>query len=137
MTNTRDGGTVILGVEESLGLTAFTGMVEADARTWTIDAFGDKVATWVDPAVSVDIETKLYRGGYFVVIEVAEFEDTPVFARKGVESPAGDMVLREGALYVRGSRKPETVEVRNSEEMRRLLDLALEKQLSTLLSACR
>src|SRR5688572_17723989 len=65
MTNTRDGGTVILGVEESLGLTAFTGMVEADARTWTIDAFGDKVATWVDPAVSVDIETKLYREGYF------------------------------------------------------------------------
>src|SRR5215218_10258979 len=73
MTNTRDGGSVILGVDERLGLAVFSGMDETDARTWTIDSFGDKVASWVDPAVSVDIETKLYQGRYFVVIQVAEF----------------------------------------------------------------
>jgi hypothetical protein len=39
------------------------------------------------------------------------------------------MVLREGALYVRGIRKPETVEIRTSLEMRRLLDLALERRM--------
>jgi predicted HTH transcriptional regulator len=129
MTNTREGGRVILGVEERSGISEFTGMSRDDALTWTIDAFGDKAANWVDSAVSVDIELKYYRGSHFVVIEVDEFEENPVFARRGFQSPAGDMVLREGALYVRGSRKPETVEVRNSVEMQRLLDLALEKRL--------
>lgn len=129
MTNTRDGGIIILGVEERIGLAEFVGMDEADALTWSMDSFGDKVASWVDRAVSVDIDTKRYQDRYFVVIEVAEFEDTPVFARKDYRLPGGDMVLREGALYVRGSRKPETVEVRNSVEMHRLLELALEKRL--------
>ena len=64
-----------------------------------------------------------------VFIEVEEFEESPVFARKGYQSQAGDMVLREGALYVRGVRKPETVEIRTSLEMRRLLELALQRRL--------
>lgn len=130
MTNTQDGGRVILGVREQLGHAEFIGMTEAEAMSWNIDIFGDKSATWVDPAVSVDIEVKRHQGRYFVVVEVDEFDDKPVFARKGYQSPAGDMVLREGALYVRGSRKPETVEVRTSEEMRRLLELALNKRVS-------
>jgi predicted HTH transcriptional regulator len=128
MSNTSDGGHVIIGVDERAGSSAFSGMSEADERSWTVDAFGDKAAGWVDPSITVDIEIKRHEGKYFVVIVVEEFEDNPVFARKGYSS-SGDMVLREGALYIRGSRKPETVEIRNSVEMRRLLDLALEKRL--------
>lgn len=130
MTNNQDGGIVILGVDENLGHAEFVGMTSEDAQTWSQDSFGDKCANWVDPAVSVEIEMKRYLGRYFVVIEVAEFFESPVFARKGYQSPQGDMVFREGALYVRGVRKPETIEVRTSEEMRRLLSLALEKRLA-------
>lgn len=129
MTNNRDGGVVVLGVSERLGYAVFEGISEEDAASWTNDAFGDKSAAWVDPAVSVDIGINLFEGRLFVVIEVAEFEESPVFARKDYRSPKGDMVLREGALYVRGIRKPETVEIRTSLEMRRLLDLALQRRL--------
>jgi predicted HTH transcriptional regulator len=129
MTNNRDGGVVVLGVSERIGNAVFEGMSEEDATSWTNDSFGDKAAAWVDPAVLVDIGIKVYDGRHFVVIEVAEFEESPVFARKDYRTPKGDMVLREGALYVRGTHKPETVEIRTSLEMRRLLDLALQRRL--------
>jgi len=130
MTNSQNGGAVILGIEERDGQTVLAGLSEMDAATWTNDAFGDKCADWVDPAISVDIEIKFYRDSRFVVIDVAEFDEAPVFARKGFLSTSNDMVLRAGALYVRGVRKPETVEVQTAEDMRRLLSLALEKQLA-------
>ncbi|HET9658943.1 MAG TPA: ATP-binding protein [Thermomicrobiales bacterium] len=130
MSNSQRGGFVILGVEERAGQTILTGLPKVDASTWTLDDFSDKCADWVDPAISVDIEIKHFREKDFVVIDVSEFDETPVFARKGYRSPAGDMVLRAGALYVRGTRKPETVEIRTAEDMRRLLSLALEKRVA-------
>ena len=42
-------------------------------------------------------------------------------------------ILREGACYVRTSRKPETSELPTQTEMRQLLDLAIDKGILQLL----
>lgn len=130
MTNRLDGGYVVVGVAEIDG---GLNPVGVDARTvagWTRDALADKAAPLVDPSVDFDLEHRAYRGQRFVLITVREFDETPVFCRAN-RNDAGNknVVLREGALYVRSRRKPETVEIRTAQEMRDLLDLALRKRL--------
>ena len=58
----------------------------------------------------------------YILIEVKEFDDIPVLCKR-----AYDDVLRDGACYVRTSRKPETSEIPTQTEMRELLSLATEK----------
>jgi predicted HTH transcriptional regulator len=130
MTNHLDGGLVIVGVSEHAGKLVAKGVAEADVLEWTRDTLADKVAPLVDPSVDFDVEHRVYDGRAFVLIAVREFDETPVFCRSNKHDQSGNyLVLREGALYVRGRRKPETVEVRTSQEMRDLLDLALRKRL--------
>ena len=130
MTNRRDGGYVIVGVDEVDGGLA---PVDVDARSitgWTRDTLADKAAPLVDPSVDFDLELRTYQGRRFVLITVREFDETPVFWRANRNDAANkDRVLREGALYIRSRRKPETVEIRTAQEMRDLLDLALRKRL--------
>jgi predicted HTH transcriptional regulator len=130
MTNRRDGGTVIVGVADAGGVLDPVGLDAITASEWTRDALADKVAPLVDPSVDFDLEHMSYKSRIFVVITVREFDETPVFCRANRQSSTSkDMILREGALYVRGRRKPETVEIRTSQEMRDLLDLGVTKGL--------
>lgn len=131
MTNRLDGGYVVVGVVDNGGVPNPVGFADArDIAAWTRDTLADKVAPLVDPSVDFDLEHRSYQGRQFVLITVREFDETPVLCRTTKQAPNnGDQVLREGALYVRSRRKPETVEVRTSQEMRDLLDLALQKRL--------
>jgi predicted HTH transcriptional regulator len=130
MANRVDGGYVILGVNESGGVLNPVGIDPKTIDAWKRDALADKVAPLVDPSVDFDLEHRIYQSRKFVLIVVREFDETPVFCRRTINDANGTaVVLREGALYVRGRRKPETIEIRTSQEMRDLLDLALRKRL--------
>lgn len=131
MSNLRDGGLVVIGLSENAGNTlARTGISAGDLGTWTArDAIRDRVATYADPSVSFRIEERLYRDGLtYVLIEVDEFDTSPVICRKGYGS-----VLAEGAIYVRSRRKPESVPVRTAADMRDVMELAVEKELARVL----
>ncbi|MFT4038599.1 MAG: ATP-binding protein [Thermomicrobiales bacterium] len=130
MTNRQDGGYVIVGVGDANGTLDPIGFDLKAIESWTRDALADKLAPLADPSVDFDLEHQAYNGRFFVVILVREFDESPVFCRANRQSSSShDMILREGALYVRGRRKPETIEIRTSQEMRDLLDLALTKRL--------
>jgi predicted HTH transcriptional regulator len=130
MTNRRDGGYVIVGVEETGGRLNAVGLEARSISGWTRDSLADKVAPLVDPSIDFDLEHCTYEGRRFVLIRVREFDETPVFCRSNRNDANNrDVVLREGALYVRSRRKPETVEISTAQEMRDPLDLALRKRL--------
>ncbi len=122
MVNRRDGGIVIVGVEDVSASPNPVGLSDADLATWTYNDVADGIAIYADPSVSFGLEVKEHNGKKFVVIEVAEFEDVPVLCKR--QYPG---VLREGACYVRTRRKPETSEIPTQAEMRDLLNLATEK----------
>ncbi len=122
--NRRDGGAVVIGVDAAPGRLDAPGVDEADLPTWESDLLQDAVAAYADPAVSITVTVEPLDGNRFVVIRVAEFDDVPVLCRRSY----GD-VLGEGALYLRGRRKPETTVVRTHADMRDLLELAIEKRL--------
>lgn len=124
MANRRDGGLVIIGVEDDRGNLKPTGLNPSDLSTWKYDDVADKAAEYADPTLGFELEIRELQGSKFVVLRVHEFEDVPVLCRKDF-----DDVLRRGACYVRSRRKPETAEVPRQEDMRDLLELATEKRL--------
>ena len=132
MCNRRDGGTVIIGVEENQGVLNPVGLAEPDLGEWNYDAVADQVARYADPSISFALDVKEYEDNSYVVLEVEEFADIPVLCKRSY-----DDVLRDGACYVRPRRKPETSEIPTQADMRDLLDLAIEKGVTQFLERAR
>ena len=132
MCNRRDGGAVIIGVEENQGAPNPVGLTEGDLAEWNYDDLADQVARFADPSASFLMEVKEYDGNSYVVLEVEEFADIPVLCKRSY-----DDVLQDGACYVRPRRKPETSSIPTQADMRDLLDLATEKGVTRFLERAR
>ncbi|MEX0874590.1 MAG: ATP-binding protein [Actinomycetota bacterium] len=130
MANRRDGGLVVLGVDEREGKLDATGVGEEEQGSWSFDLISEFVAPYADPSASFDLEHLEHEGKLFVVLRVHEFEDVPVLCAKSYEP-----TLRRGACYVRTRRKPETSEIPTQTEMRELIELAVEKRLHEMLGS--
>ncbi len=125
MGNLRDGGHVIIGIEDKKPQAMLPGLSADDLASWTYDDVARKMAEYVDPPLMFDLNLRtLTSGATVVVIEVFEFLDLPHLCAKG-----DGQTLRKGALYIRPRKVPETSEVASSVEMREILDLAAEKRL--------
>jgi predicted HTH transcriptional regulator len=128
MANRRDGGDVIIGVDPKT--LEPVGLEEDQADTWGYDVLATAVNEYASPSVSFDFERKLYLGHTLVIIEVHEFAEIPILCGKDYGSTnvkGATPILRRGACYVRSRHKPETSEIPSWEEMRELLELAIEK----------
>jgi predicted HTH transcriptional regulator len=126
--NRRDGGYIIIGIDDEDPAALRPGLDASQLESWTgYDDVARKLAVYADPALHFDVEGMELSGGTHVaVIRIHEFADVPHLCAKGYEE-GKKVVLREGALYVRPRKVPETSEVANSVEMRDVLDLATEK----------
>lgn len=122
MANRRDGGLVIVGVEDTGNQLNPTGLSAAELDTWDYDDIAANIATYADPSVTFERQVMQQSGSSFLILAVNEFEEIPVLCRKAYEP-----VLRAGACYVRTRRIPETSEIPSQTEMRDLFDLAIEK----------
>jgi len=107
MGNLRDGGHVIIGIEDKKPQAMLPGLSADDLASWTYDDVARKMAEYVDPPLRFDLDLRtLSSGAIVVVIEVFEFSDLPHLCAKG-----DGKILRKGALYVRPRKVPETSEV--------------------------
>lgn len=129
MANRRDGGRVIIGVEDKSGVLQAVGLDASDLKTWKYDDIADSLAGYADPNVSFDLETRRRGHRSYVILHVQEFEDVPILCNKDYSD-----VLRKGACYVRSRRKPETAEIPSQADMRDLLELATEKRLRSFIA---
>lgn len=129
MANRRDGGRVIIGVADDGGVLNPVGLSEGDLATWRYDDIADGVSVYADPSVVFEREVKEYNNRVYVILHVDEFADIPILCKKDYPD-----VLRSGACYVRARRKPETSEIPTQEDMRDLLELAIDKGVSRYLA---
>ena len=83
MSNRRDGGTVIVGIEDK-NPGASTGLSESQISDWlNYDNVADALHRYADPAIRFELAQRSLPGGAPVaVIEVAEFEEIPTLCRK-------------------------------------------------------
>ncbi len=128
LANRRGGGSIIIGVAEDKTAKVLVpvGMTADQLATWGRDDFSSLLAKYAEPMIAFEINAIEDSGKHYLVIDVQEFRHTPILCTKAAQ-PAGQTVLRAGALYIRGRRKPESLEVSTYEEMRDLIDLAVDK----------
>lgn len=122
MSNIRDGGYLILGVEENNGAFTPVGIPQADfdlLNTDDILAFANKFA---DPYVDIKLHKDSHEGMLFAVIEVQEFQQYPVVCKiNGAEN------LKCGSIYTRTRRMYESAIVPSQTEMREIIEMAVDK----------
>lgn len=130
MSNLREGGLVILGVEDKT--TTLRGLPEADRAHWgDTDKARSTINAFVDPAVYLRAHTV----GSCVILDVDPFTRTPIIARLSKGESHQPNAIVEGALYYRSSvttssapisrledwnELRETLLIRTSEGVRRL-----------------
>ena len=125
MANKRDGGYVIIGVDDDL---IPTGLSDNLLKTWNYDHVADEVSRYADPFVIFDLQTMEYNGNKIVVIRVHEFDEIPVICKKDYPP-----TLQRGGCYVRSLGKPETRHIPTQAEMRELLEIAVSKRMRNVL----
>ncbi len=127
MANRRDGGLVILGVEE-LTKPDPVGLSDQQAESWLdYDDVSASVNEYASPCVRFELDSHVFSGKRFVFIRVQQFDDIPILCAKDYNEAGKPALLRRGACYVRARHKPETSEIPSEEEMRELLELAIDK----------
>ncbi len=124
MGNLRDGGHVIIGIDDADPASLLPGLTQPDLESWlAYDDVARKLAEYADPPLHFDLAgVDLKSGASVAVFQVFEFADTPHLCAKDFPG-----VLRKGALYVRPRKVPETSEIASSVEMRDVIQLATEK----------
>lgn len=126
MSNLRDGGHIVVGVEEDEnGRGVPRGVLPEHLMTYSYDLMADFVRQYAEPYARFNLDVVEDSGRSFVVVSIVGFDEIPVVCRKSY----GD-VLSEGLVYVRPrSGRPRSERVTSYVDMRELLDLAGEKRL--------
>jgi hypothetical protein len=127
MANRRDGGVIVLGVEETPAALQAGGVDAAVLPGWNHDDVAAAAASYADPGVSLSVTRQVRSGLSFVVVEVAEFERVPVICDRQFDAPGGETILKKRAVYVRTQTKPETTDVASHADLRDILELATER----------
>lgn len=136
MSNSRDGGSVVIGIDDNL---AATGLSDAQMATWGEEDLQQQLDQFADPYVVVRVQpieptSGPHDGKKFVLLQVAPFDTVPVICRKDVIQN-GNHKVRKGALYVRPHHMPSTIQVSDHAQMRELIDLATEREVQRILRA--
>jgi len=127
LANRRDGGRIVIGVLEDQRTKSLEplGLTDEQVKSWNRDDLSSLLSRYADPMVDFDQATLETNSRTFLIITVHQFRSTPVVCKQSLQLE-GRTVLRAGGFYVRGRRKPESVEVSSYEELREVIDLAVE-----------
>ena len=129
MSNLRDGGIIIIGVEENNNLWNCTGMTDEQINTYNPDDMIDYVNKYASPSINFDIVThEDDKRLKYLVIQIHEFDEKPIVCKRNYSNE-----LRQGAFYIRPLGKAESREVQTADEMHDLLELAVEKRTRNFL----
>ena len=78
MANLRDGGVIIVGVEEDDSTWKLTGVAASDLATYDEDAVNDHINKFSTPTMRVELVRIAHNSMEFLAINVPEFERSPV-----------------------------------------------------------
>jgi len=132
MANTRDGGTIILGVKDDTR--ELVGVSKEIWDSFDQSSVAEMVHRYSKPKVNLqviktEIHTKLVVG-----LTIAEFEDVPIICTDTITEVLNPSrpILRKSAVYIRTSAAT-TEEISSDQDMRELLSRAMLKRGDDLL----
>jgi predicted HTH transcriptional regulator len=134
MSNTRDGGYILIGVKENADKSLdLSGLDETHLKLFKtkVEDLKSKVESFSSSPVSYEIGLGDYRGKKFILISVTEFMVNPLICRKNGEHE--DKHLEEGSIYVRTLKdKPSSVKLTNPVDIQDFLERTSDKQILNL-----
>ena len=128
LSNIRDGGYLIFGVDEVNSTIEIVGMEKEDYNSFEYDKVLSLVDKCSDPYVEFDLEKLNLDEGKFIVISVNQFNELPVICKSG--GPGNK--LQVGAIYIRTRRIIESAPISRHIEMREVIELATELRLGKI-----
>lgn len=134
MSNIRDGGWIVIGVEEQSNNTfRRIGVAQEEADTFRHDDVSSHINEYADPYVKLHIRQVNCEEKKYVIIKVDEFDELPVICRR--EYPRAE--LHKGKIYTRARRRNENSEVSAQTEMREIIDIAVDKNVRSFIERLR
>ena len=129
MSNVRDGGYIIIGVEDATFRRQ--GITPEQKASYHLDTMRDQMAKYADPRVVFTVEFPRDKNDFeFSVIRVLPFDEVPVIC--AVENDE----LRRGIVYYRNTNaKVESAPVSNANDMRDIMMTAAQRMMRRLQEA--
>lgn len=129
LSNTSDGGKIILGIEKDNSKERYIlkGMKRTDLGTFDHDLIFDHVRNFGRPEPRFQVLNTQFSTKNFIVFSVQSFTFSPIVCRnyKNLEK------LEDAAIYIR-THKPETKKVTEPSQMKELIDLTVGKEIDLL-----
>ncbi|HTN39057.1 MAG TPA: ATP-binding protein [Arachidicoccus sp.] len=121
MSNIRDGGMIVIGVEEFNNEFIGKGVSNENLKTFVIDEMKDQLLKYADPYVEFSVKFPRDRGGrQYVVIKIFPFKEVPVICKRDL-----DKELRASTIYYRNTnRRVESAAISNFNDLREIIELA-------------
>jgi hypothetical protein len=134
--NTRDGGKILIGVEDKTG--AIEGLSKEQSASFDQTRVNDFVQKYTSPLHTSRVHRRTVNGHRLVVIDVPEFVEVPILCAKDAHSSSnpGRQILKKAALYKR-TDKATSEGIADADEMRELLNRGLLRRQDELLRAIR
>jgi predicted HTH transcriptional regulator len=132
MSNIRDGGTIVIGVDESGDTWQATGILPEHLATYDPDVIASQINVYASPAISPILVTVDIDGKCFLAIDIPEFAQLPVICQQN-----GSDGLIKGTIFVRPTGTPRTERPANAEELREVIDIAGEKSAARIFDSSR
>jgi Putative DNA-binding domain len=132
LTNIKDGGLLILGVNQDVNKLSWVGMQEEHLKSYNYDEVSSHVARYADPHAQFSLTRSSYESKTFIVITVNEFDQVPVLCKRD-HNMQGLSGLKAGKFYTRTRRIPESAEVSTLEDLREIVELATDKAVTKFL----
>jgi hypothetical protein len=130
MSNLRDGGHIVIGIQENDDKTyTATGVQDAHITTFSYDDVADFVRKYAEPYAKFALEVVTLDEHKFVVISVSGFDEIPVICKDSYAD-----ILKVGTVYIRpSSGRPQSAPISNYVDMRDLLDLSVDRGIRRFL----
>ena len=126
MTNSRDGGKIILGVEIDATTKRYVlkGMAAKDLPSYDQDDIFQQIRNFGKPEPRFQVVNVEQGGMNFIVFAVQPFILAPSICNNSWNLPN----FEPGVIYIRGD-KPETKKISDPIEMKELIDIVVDREL--------
>lgn len=133
MANIRDGGVIIVGMQEDdtrPGYHLPQALTGEQRSSFDPDVVVPQVNAHASPHVELSIiHHNLEDVASIVAITVRQFREVPILCIKDIVGENDRLLARRGRVLVRSRRTSETTEVQTPEDLREIVELAVDKGL--------
>jgi hypothetical protein len=132
MANTRDGGKIVLGVNDKTR--DVVGLSEEAYASLEITKINEFVHRYSDPVFTCEvIKLPDFEGKRIVIIDVPEFKEDPIICKDNGHDSKNNLVLMKGGIYVRTAKCSSEL-VSSADETRSILERGLNKKSDEILA---